>query len=323
VVGFEQRSAATKKAADALFADTSRARSVAGDVDLGAALAAMTPPDLTMSAGRSALGFLHRKLDGADVYFVANTSNMAVKATLGFRAKRAHVYAWDAMTGVATALAAGPQEVDIAPYASRVFVLSDAAMPDAQPLKAVGQSKVLVDLSHDWQVSFLDRAGKVQSTKMMNSLSSWSDDAATKYFSGVAVYTHTVSLRAEDVAARLVLDFGQGKTVEVDPKTRSGMRALLEGPVREAAVVYVNGKRVSSVWCAPWTADLTGTFHAGENTIEVRVANTDVNLLASRPPTDYRALNAKYGEKFQPQDMNNLQPLPSGMLGSPKLMEIR
>jgi hypothetical protein len=323
VVGFEERSAAVKTAADALFADKTKSRTVGADGDVGAALVVMTPPDMRVSAGQGALGFLHRKLDGADVYFVANTSNAAVKTTVEFRAKRAHAYVFDAMTGAATALGAGQMEMELAPYASRVFVLSDAAMAGAAPAKDEGQGKVLVDLSHDWSVSFLDRAGKVEHAATMASLTSWSDDAATKYFSGVALYTHAVTLSAEDAKARLVLDFGLGKTVEVDPKTKSGMRALLEGPVREAAVVYVNGKRVSAVWCAPWTADLTGAFHAGENKIEVRVANTAVNVLAGRPPTDYKALNAKYGEKFQPQDMNNLQPLPSGMLGSPKLMEIR
>jgi hypothetical protein len=31
-------------------------------------------------------------------------------------------------------------------------------------------------------------------------------------------------------------------------------------------------------------------------------------------------LNLKYGERFQAQDLNNLMPLPSGILGDPKLV---
>ena len=46
------------------------------------------------------------------------------------------------------------------------------------------------------------------------------------------------------------------------------------------------------------------------------MANLAINELAKGPLPDYQALNAKYGERFQPQDMNNLQPLPSGILGS-------
>jgi hypothetical protein len=133
-----------------------------------------------------------------------------------------------------------------------------------------------------------------------------------------------LDVTAQEVAAgKLVLDFGEGTPIQADPKIRSGMRALLEGPVREAAAVYVNGKRVGSVWCAPWTIDLSGALHAGENLLEVHVANTDINLLAGKEPTNYRLLNMRYGEKFVPQDMNNLEPLPSGLLGSPRLMEIR
>jgi hypothetical protein len=95
---------------------------------------------------------------------------------------------------------------------------------------------------------------------------------------------------------------------------------MYEGPVREAAVVYVNGKRAGSVWCAPYQVDVSGLVKDGENTIRVVVANTAVNLLAKGPLPDYKALNAKYGERFQAQDMNNLQLVPSGLLGPVKLV---
>ena len=85
-------------------------------------------------------------------------------------------------------------------------------------------------------------------------------------------------------------------------------------------MVYVNGKRAGSVWCAPYEVDVTGLLHAGENTLRIVVANTAINLLAKGPLPDYKALNAKYGERFQAQDMNNLQPLPSGLLGPVRLV---
>ena len=34
----------------------------------------------------------------------------------------------------------------------------------------------------------------------------------------------------------------------------------------------------------------------------------------------YRLLNLRYGEKFTPQDMNHLEPLPSGILGPLRLI---
>ena len=53
----------------------------------------------------------------------------------------------------------------------------------------------------------------------------------------------------------------------------SGMRALLESPVREAAIVYINGQRAGSVWHPPYEIDITGLLHAGENTLRIVVAN--------------------------------------------------
>jgi hypothetical protein len=43
--------------------------------------------------------------------------------------------------------------------------------------------------------------------------------------------------------------------------------------------------------------------------------------MAGQPLPDYRLLRARYGMLFVPQDMQNLQPLPSGMLGPVTLVE--
>jgi len=98
------------------------------------------------------------------------------------------------------------------------------------------------------------------------------------------------------------------------------MRAMLENAVREAAVVYVNGKRAGAVWCAPYEVNITALVHPGENAIRVVVANTALNLLAKGPLPDYKELTAKYGERFQAQDMAQVVPLPSGILGPVRLM---
>jgi hypothetical protein len=50
------------------------------------------------------------------------------------------------------------------------------------------------------------------------------------------------------------------------------------------------------------------------------VANLAINELAHQPPLDHRALIQKYGDRFQDQDMQNLQPLPAGLLGPVRLI---
>jgi hypothetical protein len=93
------------------------------------------------------------------------------------------------------------------------------------------------------------------------------------------------------------------------------MRTWLDAPLRDAAVVYVNGTRAGSVWHPPFTLDIGPSLRAGPNELKIVVANTAINELAGRAPTDYRLLWLRYGKRFAPQDMDHLEPLPSGILG--------
>jgi hypothetical protein len=53
----------------------------------------------------------------------------------------------------------------------------------------------------------------------------------------------------------------------------------------------------------------------GKNELRVVVGNTAINELAGQSLPDYRLLWDRYGMLFVPQDMHDLKPLPSGMLG--------
>ena len=99
------------------------------------------------------------------------------------------------------------------------------------------------------------------------------------------------------------------------------MRAYLVAPIREAAQVYVNGKLAGTVWRPPYRLDVTQFVHAGQNDLRIDVGNTAINALTGHPQPDYRLLWDRYGMLFVPQDMENLVPLPSGILGPVKLME--
>src|SRR5262249_8505917 len=98
------------------------------------------------------------------------------------------------------------------------------------------------------------------------------------------------------------------------------MRAYLEGPIREAAEVFVNGQRAGVVWHPPYAIDVTKFLKAGSNSLHIVVGNTAINSLAGQSLPDYRLLNARYAERFVPQGMENLQPLPLGILGEVKLV---
>jgi hypothetical protein len=315
--GFADHAAVSAKVRELAksLAATKNVTSVATDTTLGAALKAAVPPDVTVSSQVEDVGFVHRKLNDADVYFIANTSNHPVHATATFRTPRAHAAWLNPFDGTATAASSKP-EMDLAPYESRVIVFTDAPLTKAMPTHSA--TNVLADLSHDWRVTF---AGKTDAVEMKD-LKSWTDDDRTKYFSGVATYTKDVTITTtQKMNGTLWLDFGEGTVVTQTPKVPSGMRAMLESPVREGAEVWVNGVRVGGIWHPPYRVEVTAAMHEGANHLEIKVGNLAINTLAGRAPTNYRLLNSKYGERFVPQDMKDLTPIPAGILGPVKLIE--
>jgi hypothetical protein len=98
------------------------------------------------------------------------------------------------------------------------------------------------------------------------------------------------------------------------------MQAWLDAPVREAAVVYVNDRRAGSVWCPPYTVDVTNFVKAGDNTLRIVVGNLAINYMAGHALPNYRLLNLRYGVRFEPQDMDKVQPVPAGLGGPIRLM---
>jgi hypothetical protein len=153
-------------------------------------------------------------------------------------------------------------------------------------------------------------------------LTSWIDLPNDKNFSGVATYEKTISVEPGMLNAALSvnLDFGQGTPSQ--ERGGQGYHAELDAPVREAAVVYVNDQRVGSVWCPPYAIDVTGKLKAGENKIRIDVANLAVNYMASikLPNYDYEGVTRQFGNRFQPQNLNLIEPLPSGLLGPVRLV---
>jgi hypothetical protein len=160
----------------------------------------------------------------------------------------------------------------------------------------------------------------------MRSLASWDTLPQRQFYSGEATYQKQLTLSSADLrhGNSLTLNFGKGTPILLPhPLPDPNMRAYLEGPIRDAAQVFVNGKSAGYVWHPPYEVNITPFVHAVSNEIKVIVGNTAINTLAGHPLPDYRLLNARYGLRFIPQGMDNLKPLPSGMLGPVTLVESR
>jgi hypothetical protein len=293
--------------------------------ELSDALHRALPPDLDASGAAEGLGFIHRKLANADIYFVANTGNKPIEGTAAFRSPYHSVQTWDPDSGRILFAENNPRAVRLplalAPYESRIFVFADRASsaPLGVPEPAQPREDVIANLTSGWGIHF---AGAPKPLLLAN-LQSWTEIPGMQYFSGEAEYARDFSISTMlSKGARLFLDFGQGvPTTDDRPPNANGIHALLDPPIREAAVVYINGRRVGSLWHPPYRIDVTPFVHGKDNRVEVRVYNTAINELAGQPPHDYSALWAKYGKRFEPQDMENLHPVPSGLFGPIRLIE--
>lgn len=288
-----------------------------GPNSLPDALRTALAPDVDAPA--PALGFLHRRAADAEIYFLANTGNRPIQTTARFRIPGESLAPewWDPFTGEASGAAVAQRSgasvsinLDLEPYGSRVVVFRRAAAaPQPAPTPKLSER----DLSRDWRVRFRPHGPAVT----MDRLRSWTDDLPTRYFCGVATYEKTFEAQE---GTRFVLDFGEPAEVEPPPAGAPGMRALLEGPVREAAVVWLNGKRVGSVWKPPYRLNLSAHILPGTNELRIEVANLAVNQKAGQALPNRRFLNWIYTERFTDQDMDKIRPEPAGLLGPVRLL---
>ena len=292
---------------------------ISDEKELGSALATYPPADVILSPRTPRIGFIHRKLVAGDLYFVANTSNQSHHVQATFRHAAKHAEWWDPFTGQISAVE-NPTAVDLdlQPYESRLILFSDSAtvLEKRQPPSRIPSKTV--ELSTDWKVTFTG----TNQTIAMPRLRFWSEDPTFKYYSGQASYLRTFDLSPEDLNSGTngVLDFGQGTPIEEpNPLPEFSMKAYFEGPIREAAEVYVNGKAAGFVWHPPYTIDVTRFLTVGTNTLRIVVGNTAINSMAGRALPTYRLLNERFGGRFTPQDMGNLQALASGILDGLRL----
>jgi hypothetical protein len=303
---------------------------------LGATLMRLAPPDVALHEPQPSLGFIHRHTADAEVYFLANTANLPVATSALFRVSGRKAEWWDAATGRITAAtsakaAGGSTQVaiDLPPFGAEFLVFSTpSTFGDRAPAPPGPGESSTIDLNGEWTLTFANASGEPDpAPAQVTTLASWSEQPATKYFSGVGTYEQEVDVPAAALGPnrQQELDFGSGAPV-IPVGRAMGVRANFQPPIGDAAVVYVNGQRAGALWAPPYRVSITGLLHAGANQIRVAVANRAINFMADtahHPLPDYRALNANPelgGNRFQPQDMGRIQVAPSGLLGPVRLL---
>jgi hypothetical protein len=289
---------------------------VQSETELPSAINRSLRPDLDVHSAEGAIGFIHRRLQNADVYFIANTSPQPQTLPLHTASSYTIAEWWNPEDGTITA-AHLEKPLTIEPYGSRLLVLH-AGPPSTGVTKSMvltAEASAPLNLAH-WSAAFPGSKGSPALPGKKDAGTVWTDDSSEKFYSGEVRYSTSFEAPEPKTGEHFLLRFAEGNAVpETKPEPRVGMRAWYDPPIREAAIVFLNGKRVGSLWHPPYQLDLTKFMHAGKNAVEIRVYNTAINEMAAQPPRDYTALKAKYGDRFQMQDMENLQPVPSGIFG--------
>jgi hypothetical protein len=168
---------------------------------------------------------------------------------------------------------------------------------DAEGRSAAVTVPAPVDLKGPWRVEFQEGRGAPPSIVLPDLMSLHRHaDPGVKYFSGAATYS-----RAFDIPAVFL---GNGKQVWLDL-----------GRVEVVANVRINGKDLGIVWKEPYRLDVTGAVRAGENRLELRVANLWTNRLIGDeqlPPENRYATGMEHGILELPEWYTSGKPKPSG-----------
>ncbi len=208
------------------------------------------------------LRFIHRTTPGFDLYFVANPHDHEVNAEMHFRITGRKAEFWDPLTGEIRSVEAVENKGEttvrhrFAASGSGFFVFTDKPSGRSTPVVAEAPQEIM-KIDGEWRIGFQPGRGAPKEIRL-SKLISWPEhaDERVRYFSGVATYIKQIEVPAGIKGA--VLDLGE---------------------VCDMAEVVVNGKPAGILWTAPFTVEIGHLLVAGENTLEIRVANRWINRL--------------------------------------------
>ena len=307
-----------------------------GASPLAEALDAVALPPLLLEGDRGRVGVVRRRLTDGELFLLVNTGPTPLDLSLAPRRPRAGLSVHDPATGARQQLDPAGGPLVLAPYESRLLLAHDGAPADRhdedpigsrdastaedraggharEPAGAEEEALVRPDaeqprtvarpLDGPWTVA---REGEEPRPVTLPHLLVGTEAADLRPL----VLETTVTLDEREAAGPLLLDLGEG-TPHEELGAGSGYRALLDPPVREVAIVEIDGRDAGMLWSPPYRLDLTGRLPAGTFRLTLRVLGTTAAAAAAPENAlpaarDVAAAHAAYGERFQPQELHLL-----------------
>lgn len=256
------------------------------------------------------LKMIRRSNENGHHYFIANLSPNDVDAIVPITAKNVYAAWYNPMTDRMSAAQTTTEGIHIILRSgeSRILLCSDKPFGqlEAEPQPAT-DSKVIDLSASEWNLSFTEEQPKMEQTFELKGVKSWELlNDRTKVAMGTGVYETTVKIEKNDAKKQWSIDLGD---------------------VRESARVYVNDQYIGCAWAVPFSLHLGNALRKGKNTIRIEVTNLPANRIADM---DRRGENWRKMKEINVVDINykkttyaNWKPVPSGLNGSVKLIEVK
>ena len=254
-------------------------------------------PDV-MTADMSNLRYVHRTTADSEIYWLNNRAAVARACDVSFRVSGLEPTLWHPETGEI-------EEVSYEMSETETTVHLDMLPEDAffvvfqgktrNKLKSVPEKQViqLRQIDTPWTVHFDEQWGGPASIVFPRLISyTESSDDGIKYYSGTAVYENSFNVQEQEFDnGSILLDLGE---------------------VGCMAQVTLNGTEVGTLWKAPYQIDISKAVKAGENRLEIKVANQWVNRIIGDLQPD---CDKKY--TYTPTDFYKADSplLPAGLMG--------
>jgi hypothetical protein len=263
-------------------------------------------PDVTATSSNRLfeIEWIHRRTDGAEIYFLANPTKEVVEAQVAFRVSGRQPQLFDPLTGTHRALPEGKAQagctvvpMTFAPYQAFFVVfrdlecgglparhsfLSDGGTPlSGARLDAPGSADDRVKPRSDKALSSQRTPDKnfPELKSVLDLAGPWEVqfDPAWFYAGGettdcVVVFEKLVDWTKRPESAIRHYSGIATYRKKFDCNSKSPVYLSL-GEVKLMARVRLNGKDLGVVWCPPWRVEITSALQPGENHLEVEVAN--------------------------------------------------
>lgn len=230
------------------------------------------------SRDENKVDFIHRRIDGMDMYFIANKTDQSFNETVDFRTTNEQIELWDPVTSkqfsITDAQSMGgitKVNLKLAAHGSAfvVFTSVDRDLPTYnESLKTQ-----TVEIASPWKLSFPENWGAPASVEL-DKLISWTDhkEKGINYFSGTASYENDFTVTKEAIESK--------KGISIDL-----------GEVYDVAEILVNGTSAGILWSKPYKLNIEELVQEGENKLEIQITNLWINRLTGD-------INLPEGEKF-------------------------